>query len=245
MTLAINAIIGAICGLMINYLADVLPATRSFSRPVCKSCAQPFSLKDYLINLRCSHCGSRISKRYLLVPVSAGLACVLLTYFPLVDLGFWASLPLLIFLGVILVIDIEYHAVLFETSLFGFVLLSIYGLLINGFQRTFTGALAGLLIMLAFYFIGLIFARLVGAVRHKQIDEVVFGFGDVCLGLNLGLLTGWPLIIGAITIAILAFETFTLIFFMALLVSKKYRAFASALPFTPFLILGALAIFYI
>ena len=147
-------------------------------------------------------------------------------------------------MGVILVIDIEHHAVLIETSIFGFVLCSIYGIILNGFQRTVTGALAGLLVMLAFYFIGLAFSKIIGALRHQAIDEVVFGFGDVCLGLNLGLLTGWPLIIGAITIAILAFEAFTFIFFIVLLLSRKYRAFSSALPFTPFLILGAVAIYY-
>ena len=112
-------------------------------------------------------------------------------------------------------------------------------------DQTLTGALVGLLIMLAFYFIGLAFSKLVGALRHKEIDEVVFGFGDVCLGMNLGLLTGWPLIIGAITISIIAFEVFTLFFFIACCYPKNISAFSSALPFTPFLILGAVAIFYL
>ena len=99
--------------------------------------------------------------------------------------------------------------------------------------------------MLTFFFLGLAFSKIVGALRHQVIDEVVFGFGDVCLGVNLGLLTGWPLIIGAITISIIVFEVFTLIFFVALLISRKYHAFSSAFPFTPFLIIGAVAIFYL
>ena len=245
MTFAISAFAGVITGLLINYLSDVLPVTRSFSKPLCKVCAHPYSVKDYLLSFRCSNCGSRISSRSFLVLISSVVVCIMINYFPLSKLGFWSTLPILIFLGVILVIDIEHHAVLIETSLFGFVFFLGYGMILNGSRSTLIGGLVGLLIMLAFYFIGLAFSKLVGALRHKAIDEVVFGFGDVCLGLNLGLLTGWPLIAGTITISIIAFEVFTLFFFIALLISKKYQAFASALPFTPFLILGAVAIFYI
>ena len=245
MTLIINAVVGGIIGMLINYFSDVLPVSRSFTRPLCKICEQPFTLKEYLVSYRCPQCGSRMPKRSVIVLVSSIFVCMLLNYFPFSTLGFWATLPILIFLGVILVIDIEHHAVLIETSIFGFILFFIYGMILNGFREMLTGALAGLLVMLAFYFIGLAFSKIVGALRHQVIDEVVFGFGDVCLGLNLGLLTGWPLIIGAITISIIAFEIFTLAFFIALRLSKKYRAFSSALPFTPFLILGAVVILYL
>ncbi len=245
MTLVINAIVGGIIGMLINYFSDVLPVSRRFTKPLCKVCNQPFSIKDYLVYFRCSQCGSRIPTRSIIVLIITIVVCMLLNFFPFSILGFWATLPILIFLGVILVIDIEHHAVLFETSIFGFVLFFVYGMMLMGFQRTITGALAGFMVMLTFYFIGLAFSKLVGALRHQAIDEVVFGFGDVCLGVNLGLLTGWPLIIGAITISIIAFEVFTLAFFIALLISRKYRAFSSALPFTPFLIIGAVAIFYL
>ena len=245
MSWTISVIVGGIIGVLINYLSDVLPETRSFTQPLCKVCSTPYSIKDYLILYKCSNCGSRISIRSIIVLISSVAVCALLNFFPFSILGFWSTLPILIYLGVILVIDIEHHAVLVETSILGFVLLFVYGIILNGLQRTFTGALAGLLVMLLFYFIGLAFSKIVGKLRHKEIDEVVFGFGDVCLGVNLGLLTGWPLIVGAITISIIAFEVFTLIFFIALLIFKKYHAFASALPFTPFLILGALVIFYL
>jgi len=135
--------------------------------------------------------------------------------------------------------------VLIETSIFGFFFFLVYGMIINGAQLTLKGALAGFLIMIAFYFIGLAFSKIVGAIRHKAIDEVVFGFGDVCLGVILGLLNGWPLIVGAIAISFIAFEVFTFFFFIALMAFKKYHAFSSALPFTPFMILGAVTIFYL
>jgi hypothetical protein len=245
MSLAITVIAGGIIGMLINYFSDVLPVSRRFSRPICRVCNQPYSIKDYLISYKCPHCGSPINKRSIIVLISSIIVCILLNIFPFSTLGFWATLPILIFLGVILVIDIEHHSVLIETSIFGFVLCFIYGIILNGSRRTITGALAGFLVMLTFFLIGLAFSKIAGALRHKDIDEVVFGFGDVCLGLNLGLLTGWPLIIGSITISIIVFEIFTLIFFIALLLFRKYHAFSSALPFTPFLILGAVAIFYL
>ena len=245
MTLAIKVIVGGIIGMLINYLSDVLPVSRRFTKPLCKVCNQSFSIKDYLVYFRCSQCGSRKPIRSIIVLISTIVVCMLLNFYPFPNLGFWATLPILIFLGAILVIDIEHHAVLVETSIFGFVLFFAYGMMLTGFQRTITGALAGFMVMLVFYFMGFAFSKLVGALRHQAIDEVVFGFGDVCLGVNLGLLTGWPLIIGAIAISIIAFEVFTLAFFIALLISRKYHAFSSALPFTPFLIIGAVVIFYL
>jgi prepilin signal peptidase PulO-like enzyme (type II secretory pathway) len=245
MSLIIIVIVGGIIGILINYFSDVLPVTRRFSRPLCRVCNQPYSLKDYLVSFRCASCGNRTIARFLIILISAIVLCIILNYFPFSTLGFWASLPILIFLGVIIVIDIEHHAVLVETSIFGFGLFIIYGILLNGILTTIFGALVGFLIMLIFYFLGIALSKIAGKLRHQEIDEVAFGFGDVCFGLILGLLTGWPSIFRAITISIFVFAGFTLVLFFALIVSKKYRAFSNALPFTPFLILGAIAIFYL
>jgi prepilin signal peptidase PulO-like enzyme (type II secretory pathway) len=245
MSLIIIVIVGGIIGILINYFSDVLPVSRRFSRPLCRVCDQSYSIKDYLVSFRCSSCGNRTVSRFLIIVISAIVLCILLNYFPFSTLGFWATLPIVIFLGVILVIDIEHHAVLIETSIFGFVLFLIYGIILNGIFRTIFGALVGFLIMLIFYYLGIALTKIAGKLRHQVIDEVAFGFGDVCFGLILGLLTGWPSIFSAITIAIFVFAAFTLVLFFALIVSKRYRAFSSALPFTPFLILGAIAIFYL
>jgi len=58
-------------------------------------------------------------------------------------------------------------------------------------------------------------------------------------------LAGWPAVVGAIIIAILAFGAYSLIYILILLITKKYSAFTSALPFAPFLILGLIVIFYL
>lgn len=245
MSLIINVFIGILVGLLINYLADVLPVSRKLSRPVCCVCQQPYSLKDYLLFRKCPRCSKRALIRPIIVLVVSVAACVLLKYFPFAGLGFWATLPILLLLGVIVVIDIEHRLVLIETSIAGFVLFLAYGIILHGIKMTLFGGLGGFLIMLVFFIFGLVFSKVIGKIRHKEIDEVAFGFGDVSAGTIIGLLCGWPAVVGAIIIAILAFGAYALIYILVLLITRKYSAFSSALPFAPFLILGLIVIYYL
>jgi len=173
------------------------------------------------------------------------VVCILLHYFPFHNLGFWATLPILTYLGLVAVIDIEHHLVLGETTLFGIVLFLIYGVVLHGWTSTLVGALAGFLIMLVFYFLGMAFSKIVGKLRHREISEVAFGFGDVTTSGILGLFAGWPVIIGSIILGFITFTVYSVIFLSILILTKKYKAFANALPFTPFLILGMIIIYYL
>lgn len=244
MPLVINAIVGAFAAIFINYLADVLPISRRFSRPLCLNCGNPYSLKEYLFSFRCSKCKSRTSLRVILVTVFTILACVLLHYFPLSNLGLWATLPVLIFLAVILVIDIEYRVVLIQTSLFGLLLFFIYGWLMNGLWVTLAGGLASFLIMLALYYFGILFNKIMGRMRGQVIDEVALGFGDVYVCAFLGFFTGWPAVLAMVLLAILASGAFSLFYIIVMLIARRYRSF-SAIPYTPFLIIAAVAIYYV
>lgn len=245
MSVIINVLIGVIVAILINYFTDVLPVSRRISRPACSTCKQPYTFKDYLLFGRCSKCGKKASSRSIIVLIMAVAVCILLNYFPFAGLGFWATLPILLLLGVIVVIDMEHRLVLIETSILGLVLFLIYGIILNGFKETLLGGLAGFLIMLVFFIFGLVFTKVIGRIRHKEIDEVAFGFGDVSAGTIIGLLAGWPVVVGAIIIAILAFGAYSFIYIIVLLITKKYSAFSSALPFAPFLILGLIVIFYL
>jgi len=245
MSLIINMVVGVVVGLVINYLSDVLPVFRRFTRPVCPSCGQPFSLSNYLSFNKCSHCGTKRSNRSFIVLITAIVISILLYFFPFSGLSFWATIPILTFLGVIVVIDIEHRAVLLETSFFGFVLFLIYGIILHGLVKTIMGGLVGFLITILFYGLGIAYVKIAGKLRHQAIDEVAFGFGDVFAGTFLGLLLGWSSVFGAIIIAIFTFGAYSLIYIVSLLISKRYNAFASALPFTPFLVLGTIVIFYL
>jgi len=244
MSLIINVVVGAIIGILINYLSDVLPVTRRLTTPVCTNCGNLYSLRDYLISFKCSKCGKKTSLRTLVVLILSMVVCTLLDFFPLSTLSFWATLPIILFLGVIMVIDIEHRAVLIETSIIGLILFVIYGWILHGILRTILGGLAGFLIMLGLYYLGILFTRVAGKVRNQTIDEVALGFGDVYVCAFLGFFTGWATIIGTILIAILASGVFSLLYVFISVIIKRYRSF-SAIPYAPFLILGSIATFYI
>lgn len=244
MLLILNAVIGALVGVLINYLADVLPISRRFSRPLCLNCGKIYSIKDYLFSFRCSKCGNKTSPRVIIVFVMTILCCILLAFFPLDGLSFWATLPVLVFLGVILVIDIEYRVVLTETSYIGLVLFFIYGIFMHDFLTTIIGGVAGFLIMLLLYYFGILFNKIIGKIRKQEIEEVALGFGDVYVCGFLGFFTGWPTIVATLLIAILASGIFSLLYIVVMTIIRRYRSF-SAIPYTPFLILAAIASYYI
>jgi len=172
------------------------------------------------------------------------LAAILVGNFPLAGINFWLTIPIIIFLGIILVIDIEHHAVLIETSIIGLILFLVYGFFIQGFLVTAIGGAAGFLIMLLIYYFGIFFSRTMGKVRKEEISEPGMGFGDVYVGAFLGLFTGWPWIIGAIIIAIIISGVYSFVYLLVKAIRKDYQTYTS-IPYAPFLILGAIAVYYL
>jgi len=241
----LSAFLGLVIGTLINYLADVLPATRRFSQPVCPECSQPIPLRATLLSSPCPQCGHKRPIRHWLVLIFSVILCVLLQFFPFRGLPFWATLLLLAYLGVILVIDLEHRLVLVETSLFGLILMGAYGIAFHGIKIALIGALGGMLIMLALFFLGMGFGKVVGIIRHKAINEVPFGFGDVVFGTILGLLCGWPSIAAGLLLGILLFSAYSVLWLITLVITKRYKSFSNAQALTPFLILGCIILFYL
>jgi len=239
------AVIGLIIGAIINYFADVLPSSPGLTHPTCPECQTKFSLKDYLLRYQCSQCGAGLSLRHPLVLICSAAISILVRIYPPALLSYWATLPILILLGTIFVIDLEHHAILVKTTAVGFVLFLIYGVLLFGWKKALLGGLGGLAITLFFYFLGIAVSKVVGLIRQKNISEVAFGLGDVTAATILGFLVGWPSIVGVIVIAIVSFAVVSFVTLMVLILTKKYSAFANALPFAPFLILGVVVIYYL
>ena len=75
-------IIGALCGVIINYLADVLPIYRKLGIPLCRDCAHRFSLYNYLISFRCKNCGRGVSFRTILVHILSIITSVFVWVYP-------------------------------------------------------------------------------------------------------------------------------------------------------------------
>jgi prepilin signal peptidase PulO-like enzyme (type II secretory pathway) len=242
-------IVGAICGVIINYFADVLPIYRKHGAPICPNCAKKFTAYNYLISFKCKNCGQGVSARTLLVHIVSIGAALLFWFFPYQNLSFWWTIPVILFLGVILVIDIEYRVVLIQTSIFGLIFMFVLGLINQGFTLkgliiTLLGGAAGFVIMIGFYYFGILFSNIMSKIRHQEIEEIALGFGDVYIGAILGLLVGWPVIISAIILAIVISGLFSFLFLITLSILKRYKSF-SAIPYTPFLIIGALIIPYL
>jgi prepilin signal peptidase PulO-like enzyme (type II secretory pathway) len=254
--LLLLALSGLFLAELVNYLADVLPVTRRFSRPACRKCGTPFSTGRYILMRNCVSCGRSRSVRsfavlLLGIPVAFG-AWYVWSVHPRVPLVL--SLALLTYLAVVFVIDVEHHAILHETSYFGAALGLIIGTyiwsipqdktVVQGLINSLLGGAVGFGIMYAFYLLGELFAHWIASRRGEPSDEVALGFGDVNLTGILGLILGPVLIVRGVFFAILASGVVSLVIVLVALSRKRYHAFM-AIPYAPFLILGAVLTIYV
>jgi prepilin signal peptidase PulO-like enzyme (type II secretory pathway) len=79
--------------------------------------------------------------------------------------------------------------------------------------------------------------------RGSQIDEVAFGFGDVTLAGVIGLTVGWPGVLPALVLGIIAAGLFSFLFILGMMLRKKYNPFMP-IPYGPFLVLGCLITYF-
>lgn len=229
--------LGLLAGWLVNYLSDVLPATRRFSAPTCPQCGAPASLLDFLLLRPCRFCRRTTGWRTYITQAVLFLGTAYIWLVPPQSLGFWLGYVLLIYLGVVFVIDFEHRVILHGVSLTGALLGLGIGAKIHGLSVALIGGAAGFGIMLLAYFLGEWF------VRVRKIDDVALGFGDVNLSGVIGLMLGWPLILFGLLVAILLGGLFSAAFVGFMLARRQYRAFA-AIPYAPFLILSVVYVFY-
>jgi prepilin signal peptidase PulO-like enzyme (type II secretory pathway) len=237
------ALLGLGAGWLVNYLADVLPMTRRFSRPACPNCGHERGLVDFLLLRPCRSCNSPRGWRSYLVQAILLIATLYMWLDPSKMLGFWLSFILLIFLAVVFVIDVEHRLILHPVSLTGAVLGLGIGIYLHGLTTTLIGGAVGFGSMLVLYYLGDVFTRYMSKRRGEQIDEVALGFGDVNLAGIIGLLLGYPLVIFGLLFAILVGGAFSLLLVLVMLFRRKYQAF-TAIPYGPFLILSVLYALY-
>lgn len=246
----IPLLLGWIAGWIVNYLSDILPITRRFSEPVCLQCGTSVPLKDYLFFLRCSN-GHPRSIRVWLVQIIITALSVYTYLQPSIDFGYWAGMLLLVYFGVVFVIDMEHKLILHPTSIAGSFLALILGTVARGLAVTLLGGLIGLLVMLAFYYFGVLFAKLRSRRMQAQgleaDDEESLGQGDVILVTILGFLVGgWELISLLLVVSILLGGIVSLLLILGLVITRRYNSNALMIfiPFGPYFILGAALIVY-
>ena len=237
MELAAFTVIGLLVGLGINYLADVLPITRKFTRPVCIRCNTAFSTGDYLLGRKCRSCDKPRSWRYPVVLIASAVAAAILWIIPVTHDVIWPALLLTGYFGLVAVIDLEHRLVLHPVSIFGAFLGAAIGIGLHGVSRTLIGGVVGFGFMLALYWLGGVFGKWMARRRGEEIDEVALGFGDVNLAGICGLLLGWPGVIAGLVAGILLGGFASLAVIAVQLIRRKYTPF-TAIPYAPFLILG-------
>lgn len=257
-TLVFPALLGLAAGLLVNYLADVLPVTRRLSQPACPNCKTAFTWADYLTLRPCHQCGTRRSLRTWIVLVVAVASFLYFWLFPPIGLGLPLSLIVLTYFGVIIVIDLEHRLILHPTSIFGAVLGLVVGTYIfaklDGFPASLLtsllGGVAGFAIMFVFYKLGELVARYrtrkMRAAGQAEDDEEALGSADVILAGVLGLMLGWPNIILGITAGALVGGVVGILAVIGYLVRRRYaeNSLMTFIPYGPSLVLGAFYILY-
>lgn len=236
---SIPVILGLAAGYLVNYVSDVLPFTRRLSQPACPNCSTHYPWKDYLLLRKCRSCGQKRSPRTYVVFLGLLAATVYIWLNPPNRIGFWLGCLLLVYVGVVFVIDLEHRLIMHPVSITGAILGLGIGSLAHGLIPTLIGGAVGFGSMLLLYFLGEAFTRYMSKRRGETIDEVALGFGDVNLCGVTGLLLGWPVIIAGILFTIFAGGIGSLLVIAYMLMRKRYNAF-TPIPYAPFLILSIL-----
>ncbi len=159
------------------------------------------------------------------------------------------SLPFYLFyapaLILIVVIDVERRWILLET-LWPIALAALLDSALTGrlaLDNALRGGLIGLGIMLAVYMLGQVFRRGSG-VLGRNVGRTVFGSGDVWLGALTGLLIGWPEAGIALLLAVIAGAIGALVVIGSNLARKKRYRGGAAIPYGPYLVLGAALVLF-
>jgi leader peptidase (prepilin peptidase)/N-methyltransferase len=254
----IPIVIGLAVGMAVNYLADVLPHTRRFTRPTCPNCGNTFGTRNYLLIKACDQCGTKRSVRsWIVLLIMAAIHFYIwmnppskMNYLPN-GLSYLISTLLTTYLGTVFVIDLEHRLILHPTSMVGSLLGLGVGWLSHGLGPALLGGLAGFAVMLLLYLFGVLFSR----IRSRRLreagqptdDEEALGAGDVILAAIIGLMLGWPLISVGLIAGILLGGVISLFLVVWLTVTRRYKenALMLFLPYGPYFIISTFLILYV
>ncbi len=259
LTLIFPVLLGWVAGLFINYVSDVLPGTCRFGRPVCGQCGSPFAWTDYLTLRACRICGKKRSLRIWLVQILSVAAFLYIWLFPPKAFGMPLGMLVLIYFGIVTVIDLEHRLILFPTSIAGAVLGVVVGTVIHsradglllGVGKSLLGGIFGFGLMYLLYQFGTLVARWrarkMRAAGQAEDDEEALGGGDIYLAGVLGLMLGWPYIWDGIVLGALLGGVVSLLFVLMLLARRRYAsdAFMTFIPYGPYFIISAFYLLFV
>ena len=244
MSLIFVAVLGWFAGVTVNYISDVLPRQRRLTAPFCLSCDSTQTLLNYLLWPRkCESCGAKPSARTWFIEILFIILSVWLWMATPEQLGYAVSLILLLYFGVVVVIDVEHRLILHPVSLVGVALGLGIGIWLHGIKSTLIGGAVGFGAMLLLYYLGFVFVRLMSRWRGRDMNEVALGYGDVNLAGVIGLLLGWPGIVAGLVFAILLGGAASLLYLIIMALRRRYSS-DMVLPYGPFLIASAVLLLF-
>ena len=247
LTTVILFLLGLVFGSFFNVLIYRLPREISIIKPgsFCPACRHGIAWYDnipllswLLLRARCRHCGARISVRYPLVELMAGVIfvgtpllakAIGLARVPadrITPLHSAFAVVFISILALVLIIDLEHQIIPDELSIALFVLgwMAVFALnppISPGWLSSFIG-----MCVLSLFFLA--FALLIGG----------FGIGDVKLGAGLGTFFGWQLLLVAAFLSFVIGGVVAIAYALFLLSRRRLRA-RIAIPFGPYLAAGA------
>ena len=213
---------------LINYLADVLPETGSLSRPIWWPLNRKSLIKYFSI------------ARIQIVQIAFLWLSFWLWNNPVLVWNLLSLLIIVLYFGLVIIIDIEHRAILHPLSIAGVIIFIIIKSGGNGYVNSIIGGLAGFAILFSIYLLGNQLAQWMAKRRDEDLNDDAMGFGDVILAGVIGILLGWPGVVAGLFLGLFAAGIYSAIHILWQLVRGKYQVFSS-IPLGPFISLGALA----
>ncbi|OGE75461.1 MAG: hypothetical protein A3C85_03120 [Candidatus Doudnabacteria bacterium RIFCSPHIGHO2_02_FULL_48_21] len=228
----VSFVFGLIVGSFLNALIYRLGScSRSIfdKDSVCPKCQHVLAWSDlipvvsfFLLGGKCRYCRKKISRQYPLVELATGTIFLLIAQnfqFSIFNFQFLAQLVFACFLIVIFVYDLKHYLILDKVVLPAAILAAAYqliaGQLLNGFY--------GALILSGFFWILYLLSR-----------GRAIGFGDVKLGVFLGLLVPFPQTIALFFLSYMSGAVVSII-----LMAIGVKSLKDRLPFGTFLTFAA------
>ncbi len=229
-------------GILVNIFADILPFKKITFHLVCNRCYNQLNFREYFGLQECKNCSNRKRLRILLVYL-----IYIFIYYGISNIPQRLSLLeivfTLIFFGIITIIDIEYHAILYNEIFAGIILGLLIGVHHHGIWRTLGGGVIGFILMLGLYYLGILVQKIRN--RNSFSTEIeALGFGDVNLMGVLGLFLGFPGILVGLFLGVMLAGIYSLFLIILMLLQKKYHP-DYAIPYGPFLILSSFILLFL
>ena len=236
------ALLGLAVGSFLNLCIDRLPGGKSIVRPGshCDSCNQSLKAVDLVpvfsyvwLKGRCHYCGARIPLRSPIVEfATAAIFAFLAWHYGLsLELAF-AVIYAGIFI-VIFAIDLEQELILNIVVFPAMILAFAFSFFWGGFEELWPkigpGFVLSALLGGAVGFVLMLLPYLLTRGRGM-------GYGDVKLAAFIGLMSGFPLVLVALLVGIIAGGLVAVF----LLLSRMVKSRKAAIPYGPFLAVGAM-----